>query len=371
VAQGQRQGLSDAHQSHFAERDGEPPRAPVAIRNSSAEEDRPTTRQPQASVMFRKGSLCDANFHSILVFACGHRRHRRNLPPAISPYVIVRLLFRRSELPNPPLHLSRSISFSGITSGGSASANGGGLFTKPMRGKNVIARIDGDTDGVFSIVEIQTLGLVHDPDAPPKAGSSWEPVETVTGPGPIEIAAGLGALAVTVSFSVGLSPSNTSYSASVSIVEAGTSVPILFSIPLTASVLLIPPGIAGGIKWDLELYYPAGLPKSEWGSLLKITLNTIDPGRPFEPSYTQVASGGITGLTNDFTEAYATYSISIGPGVPYDQPLVILIYDELFRVSPPWQGFNQMQTSGPNPVILTNAQPGVLVDFELYGLQVR
>jgi hypothetical protein len=273
-------------------------------------------------------------------------------------------------LPNPPLHLSRSISFSGITSGGSASANGGGLFTKPMRGKNVIARIDGDTDGVFSIVEIQTLALVHDPDAPPKAGSSWEPVETVTGPGPIEIAAGLGALAVTVRFSVGLSPSNTSYSASVSIVEAGTSGPILFSIPLTASVLLIPPGIAGGIKWDLELYYPAGLPKSEWGSLLKITLNTIDPGMPFE-SYTQVASGGITGLTNDFTEAYATYSISIGPDVPYDQPLVILIYDELFKASPPWQGFSQMQTSGPNPVILTDAQPGVLVDFELFGFQVR
>ncbi len=150
-----------------------------------------------------------------------------------------------------------------------------------MQGKNVIARIDGDTDGVFSIGEIQTLALVHDPDLPPKAGSSWQPVETVMGPGPIEIAARLGALAVTVRFSVGLSQSNTSYSASVSIVEAGTNGPTLFSIPITAGVLLIPPGIAGSIKWDLELYYPAGLPKSEWGSLLQITLNTIDPGTPW------------------------------------------------------------------------------------------
>ncbi len=57
--------------------------------------------------------------------------------------------------------------------------------------------------------------------------------------------------------------------------------------------------------------------------------------------------------------------------MPYDQPLVILIYDELFKVSPPWQGFNQLQTSGPTPVILTDAQPGAGVDFKLFGFQVK
>jgi len=55
--QGQREGVSDAHQSHFAECDGEPPRAPVAIRSRSAEEDHPTTWQPEAGVMSHKGSF--------------------------------------------------------------------------------------------------------------------------------------------------------------------------------------------------------------------------------------------------------------------------------------------------------------------------
>lgn len=277
-------------------------------------------------------------------------------------------------MPNPPLHLLRSITFSDITLGGSATAVGGGVFTIPIRGKNVVARIDGDPDGVFTIVELQVLGLVHEPDAP-RAGRSWETVDEVDGTGPIAIPKGRlpGALAVTVSFSVGLSETKTAYAASVSIIAAGTTGPILYSIPISANILLIPPGISGVVQWGLDVFYPFPLPASEWGSVLQITANIVSPGPPggFD-SYTPVASGTVTSHTNDFTNVYVAYTIA---DAPYDEPLVIeAVPGAVFKAEdPPWTGgAGSEQTAGPNPVFLTEAQPGVSgVDFQIFGLKIN
>src|SRR5580658_5496814 len=102
--------------------------------------------------------------------------------------------------PNPPLGVPSTITFSNVPTGTFASAAGGGL---PHIDGSMIALIEGNTGGVFSIVGLETLALVHDPDLPP-GDRAWEPQSTVNGSGPIQIGS-LDGLQVTAGFAVPVS----------------------------------------------------------------------------------------------------------------------------------------------------------------------
>jgi hypothetical protein len=270
----------------------------------------------------------------------------------------------------PPLPLPGSISFPVLTLNGFATAAAGRVYTIPVRGKNVFARIDGDPADVFAVVNVQLWGLVHEPDVP-HSGLTWDIVGEADGTGPIATPNGVhpGVLAATVSFNIGLSAAKTAYAASVSFLEAGTAGPVLFSIPISADVLLIPPGISGVVQWNLDVFYPFPLPASEWGGVLQITANTVTAGPPGgEDTYTPVAVGTVISHTNDFTNIYVNYAIADAPA---GEPLVIqVVTGPGFKYpDPPWtDGIGCQQTAGPNPVFLSEAQPGVTgVNFEIFG----
>ena len=87
----------------------------------------------------------------------------------------------------PPLDFPTRIDFSGIAPGAFASAGGGGL---PHAAANVSMRIDGDSNGVFSLVSLETQALVrqHDPELPPTDFTfEWITARVVEGAGPIGI----------------------------------------------------------------------------------------------------------------------------------------------------------------------------------------
>ena len=137
---------------------------------------------------------------------------------------------------NPPLHLKSTITFSNLNIGAGASSIGGGFS---RIGGNVVAVIVGDEDRVFSVVRMEALGLVHEPDAPPGSGRSWQPVFAADGAGPFPIGKG-GALAVTVNIAVPNAASvKPSYAAVVDIVLAGTTAPAALRISIQATVDLM------------------------------------------------------------------------------------------------------------------------------------
>jgi hypothetical protein len=132
---------------------------------------------------------------------------------------------------NPPLNVPDTIALLGAPIGSFVSGVGGGL---PRLNGNIVALIDGDDSGVFSVVGLETDTLVHDPDAP-RGGRTWETVLTVDGSGPIQIGPAM-ALLVTVGFAARRSLTQANFTATVVIVAEGTSGPALFQIPIQASV---------------------------------------------------------------------------------------------------------------------------------------
>jgi hypothetical protein len=131
---------------------------------------------------------------------------------------------------NPPLNVPATIVMEVIT-GGFGSSVGGGL---PQIQGNMVAQIIGDTNGVFSILNLETDALVHDPDVP-KGSRTWETVDSIDGAGPIAIGRNE-ALLVTVGFGPPISSTKESYSATAIIVADGTSGPALFQVPIQATV---------------------------------------------------------------------------------------------------------------------------------------
>ena len=274
-------------------------------------------------------------------------------------------------MPNPPLGLQRSITFPALTTGGSAVASGGGAVPRAAIGKNVVARIDGDRYGVFSVSEVDILALIHPPDAPGR-GRSWEVVASVEGPGPIAVEGG--AISVTVAIVVGTAATQTSYSGSISIVEAGTSGPVLLSIPLSASVTLTPPGISGTITWALDLFDPFGsVPTDQWNDLFTISADTIAPGPPgsIGGTYTPVASVNLSNVVFDYPNIYGTYSLPAA-ALPLGQELVVFVAaSPLFTVPAGANGIAVFPVAGPDGLVLTQAQPGVELDFVAEPYSVR
>jgi hypothetical protein len=81
-------------------------------------------------------------------------------------------------MPGPPLGFPPQITISKVVPGSSATGGGGNTVRE---GGDMLARLNGDTFGVFSIDSIEALELVIDPDA--HGERVWETVMRSTGLG--------------------------------------------------------------------------------------------------------------------------------------------------------------------------------------------
>src|SRR5260370_19709586 len=132
-----------------------------------------------------------------------------------------------------PLPAPNHIQMNNVAPGANASADGGGL---PKVTGQCSAVIQNDPDGVFSVVSLETMALVRDPDAPPHSPPVWESSGVVSGGGPIAIDAGEG-LIVMVSFACPARPAKQAYSARAAVVLDGAAQKPVLQIPIGATVL--------------------------------------------------------------------------------------------------------------------------------------
>jgi len=150
-------------------------------------------------------------------------------------------------MPGPPLGFPSQITISKITPGASGTGSGGNTV---RANADLVARLNGDTSGVFSIASMEALDLVTDPDAHGKR--VWETVASVNGPGPIQAG---GAIMVTASFHPPLQQPLDTYHAAIEVVASGTTQPVILSVPITGNTdpgglsieaTSTPPMFAGG-----------------------------------------------------------------------------------------------------------------------------
>jgi len=158
--------------------------------------------------------------------------------------------------PTPGFPIPSTVQFSDVEPGTSATAEGGQRLN--VAGA-ATASITDDASGVFSIAGLETLALVHDPDAPPGSPRVWETTASVQGAGPVEGGPGFG---VTIRFNCPIQPTQESFTgtALLSVSQPnGTSTKA--TIPITASVLpenisvgFDPPGFFVGETKDLTVF---------------------------------------------------------------------------------------------------------------------
>jgi hypothetical protein len=91
---------------------------------------------------------------------------------------------RMPTTPTQPSPGPSTVTFNSVPLGSTATSFGAHL---PQTNGSLFARIEGDTNGVFSVQSLETDALVHDPDLPPGFGKVWEPVQVVNGAGPISV----------------------------------------------------------------------------------------------------------------------------------------------------------------------------------------
>lgn len=144
-----------------------------------------------------------------------------------------------------------------------------------------------------------------------------------------------------------------------------------FGYQVVALVTTQQTGISGVIRWNRGLFDPGGLSAGQIAQLFQITANHVDhfvpPAGFAYDKYTPVAYGVTSGLSHDTADFIVPYEI---PGAPYGQPLVVKVdVGSLFQCQgSPGAG----QISGPNPVVLTVAAPGVSgIDFRVSAMIIR
>jgi hypothetical protein len=144
-----------------------------------------------------------------------------------------------------------------------------------------------------------------------------------------------------------------------------------FGYQVVAVVTTQATGISGTIRWSRDVFDAVNQTTGQIAQMFQITANQIEhisPPQGFAfDRYTPVAHGVTTGFSHTANEFSVTYEI---PGAPYNQPLVVRVeVGAGFRASGvPVAG----QVSGPNPVVLSIAQPGVTgVDFRVAATVIR
>ncbi len=130
-------------------------------------------------------------------------------------------------------------------------------------------------------------------------------------------------------------------------------------------------GISGTIRWSRDVFDAANQTPGQIAQMFQITANRVErvtPPQGFASDrYIPVAFGVTTGFSHNTDEFLVPYEI---PGAPYNQPLVVRVeVGAGFGASGrPLAG----QISGPNPVVLTVANPGVTgVDFRVSAIVIR
>lgn len=131
-------------------------------------------------------------------------------------------------------------------------------------------------------------------------------------------------------------------------------------------------GITGTIRWERHLFDASGLTPGQVAQLFKIAANRVDRITPSDggfvyDQYIPLAFGVTTGLSHDKSDYLVPYEI---PGAPYNQPLTVTVdVGALFKSE---GTATAGQTSGPRPVVLSIAAPGVSgVDFRVATIIVK
>lgn len=132
--------------------------------------------------------------------------------------------------PLPPLPAPALIQIDHVLPNTIGSSDGGG---RVRAAGQYSAVIEGDADGFFSVIGLETYALMHDPEVP-GTGRSWEIVDSVDGVGPIQVALGE-VLSIRVQFGCPASPVKETYTATAIAVLEGSQQQVLH-IPITASV---------------------------------------------------------------------------------------------------------------------------------------
>jgi hypothetical protein len=138
-----------------------------------------------------------------------------------------------------------------------------------------------------------------------------------------------------------------------------------FGYQIVAVVTTQTTGISGTIRWDKKVFNATGRTTAQIAQMFKIAANKVDRIVPPEgfiyDEYTPLAFGVATGLAEDENDFMVPYEI---PGAPYNQPLTVTV-----DIGPHFDSANPPvvhQTSGPRPVVLVIANPGVVgVDFRI------
>jgi hypothetical protein len=130
-------------------------------------------------------------------------------------------------------------------------------------------------------------------------------------------------------------------------------------------------GISGTIRWDRHVFDASQQTAQDVAQMFQIAANRVERVNP--PSgfafdrYTPVAFGVPTGFSRQGEDFAVPYEI---PGAPYNQPLVVTV-----QIGAAFHATGSAaagQTAGPNPVVLTVANPGVTgVDFRIGVLNIR
>jgi hypothetical protein len=144
-----------------------------------------------------------------------------------------------------------------------------------------------------------------------------------------------------------------------------------FGYQVVAVVTTQATGISGTIRWNRDIFDATHQTAGGIARMFQITANKVErvtpPGGFAFDRYTPVAPGVTTGFSRDADGFAVPYEI---PGAPYNQPLVVRV-----EVGTDFNSFGTpvaAQISGPNPVVLTIATPGVTgVDFRVSAILVH
>jgi hypothetical protein len=153
-------------------------------------------------------------------------------------------------MPGPKPDVPNKISIANVSPGASRTGSGGGIIASSA---DAVVQINADPFGAFFISSLEIRALTRDPDARPGSPLVWETVSTVNGAGPISVEAG-NELVVFAGFACPLQPTQLRYGATATATAAGTTLPVLLSVPLSGTVnqggvgiqpLFTPPLMAG------------------------------------------------------------------------------------------------------------------------------
>jgi hypothetical protein len=240
--------------------------------------------------------------------------------------------------PLPPLPAPALIQINSVLPNTIGSSDGGG---RVRAAGQYSAVIEGDADGVFSVIGLETYALIHDPEVP-GTGRSWEIVDSLDGVGPIQVALGE-VLSIRVQFGCPASPVKETYTATAIAVFEGSQQQVLH-IPITANVMY--PQLAISVTQGPSTFNPGQT--QDFVFLLDSTFLSDIAGF-FGLEY---PSTPFLDRTSSFPTIPALSSVSLTVSVECDPDTTPGIYELTFIYTP---------VSGPAPIQTLTADVQVVI----------